>query len=126
MSTIKIHQNSVLSTPGARYTVADAGNMYLASTLKDAQYVRFKLKQIPISIQNQYHLQPLVDPQGYVYAKIKKALYGLKESGRIANEDMIDHLASFGYHESKFTKELFKHDSRDISFTLVVDDFGIK
>ena len=39
---------------------------------------------------------------------------------------MIDHLAAFGYHESTFTKGLFKHDSRDISFTLVVDDFGIK
>ena len=50
ISTIKIHQNSVLSTPNARYTVADAGNMYLASTLKEAQYVRFKLKQIPMSI----------------------------------------------------------------------------
>ena len=126
MSTIKIHQNSVLSTPNARYTVADAGNMYLASTLKEAQYVRFKLKQIPTSIQHQYQLQSLVDQHGYVYAKIKKALYGLKESRRIANEDMIDHLASFGYHESKFTKGLFKHDTRDISFTLVVDDFGIK
>ena len=126
MSTIKIHQNSVLSTPNARYTVADAGNMYLASTLKDAQYVRFKLKQIPMSIQKQYQLQSLVDPQGYVYAKIKKALYGLKESGRIAHEDMIDHLASHRYYESKFTKGLFKHETRSISFTLVVDDFGIK
>ena len=115
MSTTKIHQNSVLSTPQARYTVADAGNMYLASYLKDAQYIRFKLKQIPKSIQAQYQLHTLVDPQGCVYAKIKKALCGLKESGRIANEDMVDHLASFGYNESKFTKGLFKHESRDIS-----------
>ena len=51
---------------------------------------------------------------------------GLKESGCIANEDVIDHLASFDYHESKCTKGLFKHTTRDISFTLVVDDFGIK
>ena len=79
-----------------------------------------------MSIQNQYHLQTLVDSQGYVYAKIKKALYGLEESGRIAHEDMVDHLASFGYHESKLTKGLFMHETKDISFTLVVDDFGIK
>ena len=39
---------------------------------------------------------------------------------------MIDHLASHGYHESKLTKGLFKHETQDISFTLVVDDFGIK
>ena len=64
MSTIKIHQNSALSTPGARYTVADAGNMHLASKSKEAQYVRFKLKQIPVSIQEQCQLLALVDPQG--------------------------------------------------------------
>ena len=79
-----------------------------------------------MSIQNQYHLQSLVDSQGYVHAKMKKALCGLKESGRIAHEDMIDHLATAGYFESKFTKGLFKHETRDISFTLVVDDSGIK
>ena len=43
MSTIKIHQNSVLSTPNAKYTTADAGNMYLASMLREPQYLRFKL-----------------------------------------------------------------------------------
>ena len=78
MSTIKIHQNSVLSTPGAKYTVADAGNMYLASKLKQVQYMRFKITEIPTSIQEQYNLGPLVDPAGYVYVKIKGALYGLK------------------------------------------------
>merc|ERR1712197_338488 len=99
--------------------------MYLASSCYDSGSVGFKLKQIPRSIQDQYQLHSIVDHHGYVYAKIKKALYGLKESGRIAHEDMIDHLASFGYHESKFTKGPFKHDNRDISFTLVVD-FGLK
>ena len=38
----------------------------------------------------------------------------------------MDHLQAFGYHESKITPGLFKHETRDISFTLVVDDFGIK
>ena len=126
MSTIKIHQNSVLSTPGAKYTVSDAGNMYLASKLKQEQYMQFKITQIPQSIQDKYNLAPLVDPGGYVYVRIKGALYGLKESRRIANKDIVDHLASFGYHESKITPGLFKHKTRDISFTLVVDDFGIQ
>ena len=126
MTTIKIHQNSVLSTAGTRYTTADAGNMYLASMLREPQYVRFKLRQVPQSIQEQYQLQDIVDNAGYVYAKINKAMYGLKESGRIANEDIVDHLAMHVYHESQLTTGLFKHDSRPISFTLVVDDLGIK
>ena len=39
---------------------------------------------------------------------------------------MADHLKKHGYHESAFTKGLFTHESRDISFILVVDDFGVK
>ena len=53
-------------------------------------------------------------------------MYGLKESGRIANEDIVDHLGAHGYHESKFTTGLFRHTDKDITFTLVVDDLGIK
>ena len=53
-------------------------------------------------------------------------MYGLKESGRIANEDIVNHLSAHGYHESKFTTGLFKQSTRDISFTLVVDNLGIK
>jgi hypothetical protein len=126
MATIKIHQNSVLSTPGARYTTTDAGNMYLCSQLREPQFVRFRLREIPTSIQERYELHKIVDYTGFVYAKIKGAWYGLKESGRIANEDLVDHLIKHGYHESAFTVGLFKHETRDISFTLVVDDFGIK
>ena len=43
MPTIKIHQNSVLSTKNAYYATADAGNMCLCSKFRDPQYVRFKL-----------------------------------------------------------------------------------
>merc|ERR1711884_368599 len=126
MTTIKIHQNSVLSTPGAFYTTADAGNMYLASMLRRYQYMRIKLDLIPLSIQLAYDLASKVDADGYVYVRIRGALYGLKESGRIANEDVVDLLSAHGYKESPLTPGLFTHETRDISFTLVVDDFGIK
>ena len=124
--TVKCHWNSTLSDIEAKYCVADASNMYLESFLKEPQYVLFKLKQIPLSIQKEYELHKFVDEHGFVYARINKAWYGLKEAGRIANEDMVVHLKKHGYHESKFTPGLFTHETRDISFTLVVDDFGIK
>ena len=76
--------------------------------------------------QKQYYLGPKVDPAGYVYVRIKGALYRLKESGKIANKDIVDYLSSFGYHESTITPGLFKHATRNISFTLVVDDFDMK
>lgn len=126
LTTVKCHWNSTLSDVESKYCVADASNMYLESFLKEPQYVRFKLKQIPQSIQKAYELHKFADENGFVYARINKAWYGLKESGRIANEDMVVHLKKHGYHESKVTPGLLTHESRDISFTLVVDNFGIK
>jgi hypothetical protein len=87
--------------------------------------VRFKLEDIPKTIQEQYGLDQLVN-NGYVYAQINKAWYGLKESGKLANDDMVGLLKRHGYHQAKHTSGLFTHETRDISFTLVVDDFGIK
>ena len=50
----------------------------------------------------------------------------MKESSYIAHVDMVNHLAKYRYNECKHTDGLFKYTSCDISFTLVVDYFGIK
>jgi hypothetical protein len=50
----------------------------------------------------------------------------LKQSGKIAHDDLVQHLAKYGYSKAKRTDGLFLHKTRDLSFTLVVDDFGIK
>ena len=68
METIKCHWNSVLSTKGAKYCAGDISNMYLCSWLKDAEYVRFHIDQIPPRIIEHYKLQGLVH-KGYVYAR---------------------------------------------------------
>ena len=125
METIKTHWNSVVSTPNARYCTGDISNMYLCSTLNDAEYFRFPIHLIPPNIIAHYKLQPLIY-NGYVYAQIKKAWYGLKQSGKIAYSDLVAHLKTSGYHKAPRTKGLFLHDTQDISFTLVVDYFGIK
>ena len=98
--------------------------MYLCSELPDAQYVKFPVSQIPLQIIDAYHLHDKID-NGFVYVKIKKAWYGLRESGKIAHDDLVKHLRADDYYETT-TAGLFKHKTRDISFTLVVDDFGIK
>jgi hypothetical protein len=36
------------------------------------------------------------------------------------------HLIDNGYHQCPHTPCIFKHETRDIAFVLVVDDFGIK
>ena len=52
-------------------------------------------------------------------------MYGLKQAGRIAYNQLETHLAKYGYRPTT-TQGLWKHDTRNISFILTVDDFGIK
>ena len=44
----------------------------------------------------------------------------------LANKLLKQRLAKHGYYKVAHTPGLWKHISRPISFTLVVDDFGIK
>ena len=111
METIKIIVNSVLSTLGACLSTLDVKNMCLESLLKDPQHMRFKLNQIPEDFQQQCNLKSLVDSQGCAHACINGASHGLAEAGRIANQDMVDHLAKFGHHECNFTPGPFTHET---------------
>ena len=124
MEIFKILLNSTISTEGAKMVTGDISNMYLESFLKDAEYVRFKIDQIPHNIIRQYNLEPMIR-HGFVYAKINRAWYGLKQSGKIAHDDLVEHLKIDGYTKTN-TEGLFKHHTRNIAFTLVTDDFAIK
>ena len=53
-------------------------------------------------------------------------MYGLPKAGILANKLLKKRLAKYGYFEMPHTPGLWKHVSRPIAFTLVVDDFGIK
>jgi len=58
--------------------------------------------------------------------EIRKAIYGLPQAGVLANKLLKACLAPAGYYEVTNTPGLWKHVSRPIAFTLVVDDFGVK
>jgi len=125
MESFKILVNSIISTPNARCCTADISNMYLCSLLDKPEYVKFRVSLIPPAIIDHYKLKPLIH-NGYIYARIKKAWYGLKQSGKIAHDDLVQQLGEHGYYKSKYTEGLFLHKTRNIAFTLVVDDFAIK
>ena len=53
-------------------------------------------------------------------------MYGLPQAGLLAQQQLIKRLNKAGYHQSVTTPGFWKHEWRPISFTLVVDDFGVK
>ena len=53
-------------------------------------------------------------------------MYGLPQSGLLANELLENRLNKRGYQQRKLVDGLWKHDWRSIQFKLVVDNFGVK
>ena len=50
----------------------------------------------------------------------------LKQAGRIVNERIKAHLAHFGFAPVPRTPALWKHATKPIILSLVVDNFGVK
>ena len=123
---IKIHINSTISTKDAKYAAADIGIFYTNSKLEPSKFTRIHLSLIPQEIIDEYDVMKYVETDGYVYVEITGAMYGLAQSGRIANQDLQKHLAKYGYYSTKRKPGLWKYQTRPISFTLVVDDFSVK
>ena len=103
----------------------DISNMYLNTPLDRFEYMRMKLTEFPQEIIDEYKLNDLVNNHGWIYMEIRKALPGLCQSGALAAKKLAADLKPFGYYQVPKTNGLWKHESRQISFTLVVDDFGV-
>ena len=123
--TIKLLWNSTLSTPGAKYMTMDISNFYLGTPMERPEYMRMPLKIIPQEIIDHYDLNKIAT-DGWVYQKIVRGMYGLPIAGKIANDLLTKRISKAGYHPCQFTPGLWKHVWRPITFTLVVDDFGVK
>ena len=94
--------------------------------MKRAEYMRLKILDIPEEVIQHYNLMSLVTQDGYVYCKITRGMYGLPQSGIIAQELLENRLVEYGYHQSKIINGFWKHKTRPICFTLVIDDFAVK
>jgi hypothetical protein len=98
---------------------------YLSAPLNQCKYMRIPLELFPPWIVAQYDLLTKVH-RGHIYLEMRWAVWGLPQAGILANKLLCKRLAPHGYYECKQTPGLWKHTSRPISFTLVVDNFGVK
>ena len=53
-------------------------------------------------------------------------MYGLLQSGILAQTLLEKYLNAHGYHQSRITPGLWTHECRPIRFTPVMDNFGVK
>jgi hypothetical protein len=126
MLVAKMLFNSVISTKGNRFMTMAISNFYLMTPLHQPEFIQMKLSNIPDKVIKEYKLRQKATPDGSIYVRAKWGMYGLPQSGLLANKLLEKRLNKHGYRQSKLVPGLWKHDTQPIQFTLVVDDFGIK
>jgi hypothetical protein len=129
---VKILLNSVISDvrnkdPNTRFASIDLVDFYIGTELEnhnDPDYFKVKASKMPEAVLAKYNISP--DDDDYVYFRLDKCLYGHAVAGRLSNKELVKLLKTAGYYESDLVPCLFKHETRPISFSLIVDDLGVK
>jgi hypothetical protein len=124
--SVKLLINSVISTPRARFFTMDIKNLYLCTPMMRYEYMQLKLSDMPDNIIAHYHLRNIATPNRYVYCKICQSMYGLLQAEIIAQELLAKNLRKHGYTQSETMPGLWTHEWCPITFSLNVDDFGVK
>jgi hypothetical protein len=87
--------------------------------------MKMPLSLFPSWIVEQYDLKTHAK-NGWIHLEMRRAVWGLPQAGILANKRLQSKLTPFGYHECINTPSLWYHEARLVTFTLVVDDFGVK
>ena len=124
----KLILNSTISDAcrGARFATIDIKDFFLQSTLPSAEYMRIHSKYFTEDIKSKYNINNLQYDDGYVYCKIQKGMYGLKQAARLAYEQLVKNLGKHGYAPSTQAPNIWHHNTNRTKFCLCIDDFGIK
>jgi hypothetical protein len=125
IQTVKCLLNAVVSEPDAIFTTADISDYFLGTPLDSPEYMWVRRDQMTETSRTKYRFEDFA-VGNRVLVRILKAIYGLPQAALLAQLQLTAHLATHGYRPDKTVACLYHHDTRDIKFTLVVDDFGIK
>ena len=79
----------------------------------------------PEWIKKQYNLFTHAQ-DGFIFLEIRHVVWGLPQAGILANKLLRKRFKPHGYYECVNTPDLWRHTTRLITFSLVVDNFGIK
>jgi hypothetical protein len=124
--TGKLLLNIIISTPNAKFMTMDIKDFYLNTPMVRYEYMQLRIADMPEDVIAHYKLTDIATHDGYIYCEIQKGMYGLPQAGIIAQQLLKKRLKAHGYHQSAIIPGLWKHDTRPISFSLVVDNFGVK
>ena len=106
----KILINFVISDAayGARFLTLDIKDFPLQSVMETPEYMRIHKKYFTKSINEKYDIDTKIADDNYVYCKIKRGMYGLKQAARLAYDLLKKRLLPFGYYPDKICPNIWK------------------
>ena len=120
-STISDHKKH-----GSKFCSIDIKDFFLQTIMEESEYLRIHSKYFSKEFINTYKIHNLINKDGYVYCKIVKGMYGLKQAAILAYKQLVHRLEKHRYKPIKTTNGLWKHVTRPTLFALCVNDFGVK
>ena len=122
----KLIFNSTISTQGAKFLTTKIKDYFLNNPMENFEDMKIPLRRIPQDVIDQYDNMSIVEPDGFLYAEIRKGMYDLKQAACIAFNCLVTLMKPQGYAPLHCNPGILTHEKRDIIFTLCVNDFGIK
>ena len=117
----KVLINSTISdaNKGVKFMSADIKDHFLATPMRDPEYMRVQYKHILEDIRKHYNLDLKVMLFGYIYVKTKKGMPGLKQVALLAYKHLKNSLEPYGYHPVKGIIRLWEHKTDQPNFAYV-------
>ncbi len=84
----------------------DTSNFYLRTLLHQPEFIRMKLSDIQDKVIKEYNLREKATLDGSIYIRAKQGMYGLPQSGLLANKFLEKRLNKHGYRQSKLVPGL--------------------
>ena len=109
----------------ANWLTIDISDYYLGTPLLRPEYLKIGKKFISDTAVKTNRLEEYLS-NGAILFEVTKGICGLPHSGLLAQQRLVAHLAVHGYIQHDRVPCLFAHVTNGVTFTLVVDDFGIK
>ena len=122
----KLLLNSVISDHklhNAKFCSIDIKDFFLTTPMVRAEYLRIHKRYFSPEFKSIYKLQDKIH-QDYIYCKVKKGMYGLKQAAILAYKLLVKRLRNDGYQPIPMTNGLFKHNSRKQSLRFVLMILG--
>ena len=90
----------------------DIKDFFLQTKMNGNEYMRIHKKYFAEELRKKYNIENIVANDGFVYCRIKKGVYGLKQVIQVAYDDLKNHLAKFGYYPDHIATNIWTHNTR--------------